>query len=132
MVTFRALGDHICVSNASTPASRGRKQRRSTDATRGQRNQAIVFARISGSTWAQIAEQFGLSESQVRQVFRDHREAATHTSDFVAHLGATLAESVAAHRAAAAEMRSLLKQLDPAVRPGRVRVAAGDGQHVPA
>lgn len=118
--------------NIDTHTTRGRKQRKSTDATRAYRNQAIVFARIAGSTWAQIAEQFGLSESQVRQVFRDHREAAAHTSDFVANLGATLAESVAAHRAVAAQTRSLLKQLGPAARPGRARVAAGDGQRVPA
>jgi hypothetical protein len=72
------IRDGLCVGMTDTQTGhRPRRRRRlSTDATRAQRNQRLVADRISGMTWAAIADKYSLSLTQVRTIYRDHRDAA--------------------------------------------------------
>jgi hypothetical protein len=98
----------------STPHPPGpRRRRRSTDATRSQRNRAIVAARAAGTTWREIEAEFGLSTRQCRQVVADAR-AATDGSIPALDVDpdAVLARVVADHEWAAERLRRLAEKAD--------------------
>lgn len=64
------------MSDTLTPhPSRSKRDRRSTDATRAARNRRVVASRVAGKAWPVIAAEHGLSQTQVRQIVRDAREA---------------------------------------------------------
>lgn len=61
------------MSGTQTPhPEQERTRRRTTDAERAIRNERIVALRAVGMAWRQIADEVGLSYSQVRQIVANH------------------------------------------------------------
>lgn len=124
--------DHL-PADSSTPHRRRRSK--TTDATRAQRNQAIIARRASGAKWAEIAAEFGLSASRVRAIVRDHREANAAVAAIepvpVSDIDpdAVLAAVVETHQWAAGHPRQLAERADnDSAKVGAAKGAAAVGR----
>lgn len=125
----------MCDRSTGHPSRRSKRHRRSTDATRAQRNREIVADRIAGLTWAAVAEKHGLSQTQVRQIVKDHEEAAGEDAmtplRLVVEPNAVLIRVVRDHERAMDLLMDLAEHADnDSARVGAAKGAAAVGQQL--